>query len=25
VDKEPAAVTLDPNTWVLMDARFEKR
>jgi aminopeptidase N len=24
-DKEPASVTLDPNTWVLMQARFEKR
>lgn len=22
---EPASVTLDPNTWVLMDARFAKR
>ena len=22
---EPAAVTLDPNTWLLMDARFAKR
>jgi aminopeptidase N len=25
VDKEPAAVTLDPNTWVLMESRFAKR
>lgn len=25
VDKEPATVTLDPNTWLLMDARFSKR
>jgi aminopeptidase N len=24
-DKEPVAVTLDPNTWVLMEARFGKR
>jgi aminopeptidase N len=24
-DKEPAAVVLDPNTWVLMDARFAKQ
>lgn len=24
-DKEPAAVVLDPNTWVLMDARFTRR
>lgn len=24
-DKEPATVTLDPNTWVLMEARFGKR
>lgn len=24
-DKEPAAVTLDPNTWVLMEAHFSKR
>ena len=24
-DKEPATVALDPNTWVLMDARFGKR
>lgn len=23
--KEPVAVTLDPNTWVLMEARFGKR
>ena len=25
VDKEPASVTLDPNTWTLMEARFAKR
>jgi aminopeptidase N len=25
VDQEPAAVVLDPNTWVLMDARFARR
>jgi aminopeptidase N len=25
MDKEPATVTLDPNTWALMDARFSKR
>src|SRR5262245_15459777 len=25
VDKEPTAVALDPNTWVLMEARFGKR
>jgi aminopeptidase N len=25
VDKEPSAVTLDPNTWLLMDAKFAKR
>jgi aminopeptidase N len=25
VDKEPKAVALDPNMWVLMEARFEKR
>jgi aminopeptidase N len=24
-DKEPASVTLDPNTWVLMNARFGPR
>jgi aminopeptidase N len=24
-EKEPAAVALDPNTWVLMQARFDKR
>ena len=24
-DKEPTIVALDPNTWVLMDARFGKR
>lgn len=24
-DKEPVTVTLDPNTWVLMEARFRKR
>lgn len=24
-DKEPTTVALDPNTWVLMDARFNKR
>jgi len=24
-DKEPTAVTVDPNTWVLMEARFVKR
>ena len=24
-DKEPATVGLDPNTWVLMNARFDKR
>ncbi len=24
-EKEPATVTLDPNTWTLMDARFGKR
>ncbi len=24
-DKNPTMVALDPNTWVLMDARFEKR
>jgi aminopeptidase N len=24
-EKEPATVTLDPNTWVLMNARFDKR
>jgi hypothetical protein len=24
-DQEPTAVTLDPNTWVLMDARFSRR
>jgi aminopeptidase N len=24
-EKEPVAVTLDPNTWVLMEARFGKR
>jgi len=24
-DKEPSSVVLDPNTWVLMDARFSKR
>src|SRR5262249_15826029 len=24
-DKEPASVALDPNTWVLMEARFGKR
>jgi hypothetical protein len=23
-DKKPATVTLDPNTWVLMEARFAK-
>lgn len=25
VDKEPATVALDPNTWVLMETRFGKR
>lgn len=25
VEAEPDSVTLDPNTWVLMDASFEKR
>ena len=25
VDGEPASVTLDPDTWVLMEASFEKR
>jgi len=25
VDKEPVAVALDPNTWVLMETRFGKR
>ena len=25
VDSEPAAVVLDPNMWVLMDAKFERR
>ena len=25
VDQEPASVVLDPNTWVLMDARFARR
>lgn len=25
VDGEPSAVVLDPNTWVLMDARFGKK
>ena len=24
-DKAPVAVTLDPNTWALMEARFEKK
>jgi aminopeptidase N len=24
-DSEPASVALDPNTWVLMDAKFSKR
>lgn len=24
-DKEPSTVELDPNTWILMDARFERR
>ncbi len=24
-DKEPTAVELDPNTWVLMDAKFARR
>ena len=24
-DRAPVAVTLDPNTWVLMDAHFEKK
>jgi aminopeptidase N len=24
-DKEPATVALDPNTWALMETRFEKR
>jgi aminopeptidase N len=24
-DKEPAAVALDPNVWILMDAKLEKR
>ena len=24
-DREPSAVTLDPNTWMLMDARFTRR
>jgi aminopeptidase N len=24
-EKEPATVTLDPNTWLLMSARFDKR
>jgi aminopeptidase N len=23
-DKEPATVVLDPNTWILMTAKFEK-
>jgi hypothetical protein len=25
VDREPSAVTLDPNVWLLMDAKIEKR
>ena len=25
MDKEPASVTLDPNTWVLMEVRFSRR
>ena len=25
VDREPESVILDPNTWVLMDADFERR
>jgi aminopeptidase N len=25
VEKEPVSVVLDPGTWVLMDAKFEKR
>ena len=25
VDREPAAVVLDPDTWVLMEAKFERR
>jgi aminopeptidase N len=25
VDKDPSAVTLDPDTWLLMDAKFAKR
>ncbi len=24
-DKDPGVVELDPNAWVLMDAKFEKR
>jgi len=24
-DREPASVELDPNTWMLMDAKFAKR
>jgi hypothetical protein len=24
-DKEPASVVIDPNTWILMDARFSKQ
>ena len=24
-DKEPAAVVLDPNTWILMDSKLEKK
>jgi uncharacterized membrane protein len=24
-DQEPASVELDPNTWMLMDAKFAKR
>ncbi len=24
-DQEPAEVSLDPNTWILMDAHFGKK
>jgi hypothetical protein len=24
-DQEPASVELDPNTWMLIDAKFTKR
>ena len=24
-DQAPASVTLDPNTWMLLEANFEKR